>query len=77
MNKWGQRLFYYFSRLSLQKSTRACIPVLHFNKALHDCPKKLLEEEGYLKAEGINKGPIEEFLVNIGIIEQKQQLEGG
>jgi len=44
---------------------------------LHVCPKKLLEQEWYLKAEGINNAQFEEFLANIGIIEQKQQLKGG
>jgi len=53
------------------------VPVLHFIKDLHDCPKKLLEQAGYLKTEGINNAPLEEFLANIGIIEQKQQLKGG
>lgn len=53
------------------------VPVLHFIKDLHDCPKKLLEQEWYLKAERINNALFEEFLANIGIIEQKQQLKGG
>ena len=54
------------------------VPVLRFDKGvLYGYPKKLLEQEGYLKAEEISNAPVEEFFVNIGIIEQKQQLKGG